>query len=76
MLVVGGGRVGAYLAKVLRDGGVEHVVLKMSNRSAGARARSRRIFSVLNFAIGWGARDRHARGRHVRDHLRRPPDDP
>ena len=38
VLVVGGGRVGAYLAKVLRDGGVEHVVLKMSNRSAGARA--------------------------------------
>ena len=40
VLVVGGGRVGAYLAKVLRDGGVEHVVLKMSNRSAGARAQA------------------------------------
>ena len=32
-----GGRVGAYLAKVLRDGGVENGVLKMTNRSGGAR---------------------------------------
>lgn len=33
VLVVGGGRVGAYLARALKDGGVPHVVLKMSNRN-------------------------------------------
>ena len=36
VLVVGGGRVGAYLARALRGGGVETVVLKMSNRRAPA----------------------------------------
>ena len=47
VLVVGGGRVGAYLAKVLRDGGVEHVVLKMSNRSAGRAPQPMAKFRTL-----------------------------
>ena len=40
VLVVGGGRVGAYLARALKDGGVPHVVLKMSNRNRAAPGKT------------------------------------
>ena len=43
VLVVGGGRVGAYLARALRGGGVETVVLKMSNRRAPTPGDSTRV---------------------------------
>ena len=42
VLVVGGGRVGAYLARALKDGGVPHVVLKMSNRNRAAPGKKTR----------------------------------
>lgn len=50
VLVVGGGRVGAYLARVFRRGGVESVVMKASNRPErndgdGTRAAARAIAS-------------------------------
>ena len=47
VLVVGGGRVGAYLARAFRRGEVERVALKTSNRAARAGDETREAARVI-----------------------------
>ena len=70
VLVVGGGRVGAYLARAFRAGGVETVVLKMSNRAETPGDTTRVAVKAIARDAGatvlttYESLDKDAGGRH------------